>query len=82
MLILGWVLLGALVGGTAANYRGFGNFSGVVIGAILGPFSVLMFLASNGKKHCPQCAEWIPKKASVCPHCRSTLGAMPTPLSQ
>lgn len=64
-----FALLGALIGGVAARYRGFNEVGGVIIGAILGVLSPLMFLASNGKKRCAQCAEWIETKAKVCPHC-------------
>ena len=77
MVWLAWMLLGALVGGTAAHYRGFSNAGGVVIGAFLGIASPLMFFASSGKRRCPQCAEWIQKKAKVCPHCRVAIGAPP-----
>ena len=66
-----WLFLGALIGGTAAHYRGFSNLSGIVIGALLGPASVLMFLASSGRRKCSQCQEWIQKKAKICPFCKS-----------
>lgn len=69
-----WVLVGALIGATVSTYKGFGKGAGVIIGAILGPFMLLGFLASSGKKRCSGCAEWIQKKAKVCPRCQTALG--------
>jgi len=73
MEIIGWLLFGALIGVAAANRRGFGTASGVIGGLLLGPLAVLMFFASSGRKKCPKCAEWVQKKAVLCPHCRSEI---------
>lgn len=76
-MFLFWILFGALVGVSAAHRRGFGIASGVLGGMLLGPFAVLMFFASSGRKRCTACAEWMNKKAIVCPHCRTSVH--PTP---
>jgi len=70
---IAWVLFGALIGVSAAGRRGFGTAAGVIGGMLLGPLSILMYFASGDRVKCPQCAEWIQKKARLCPHCRSSL---------
>lgn len=71
MSILFWVLFGALIGVAAAKKRGLGTTAGVLGGMLLGPLAVLMFFASGDKKKCPECDEWISKKAKTCPHCKT-----------
>jgi hypothetical protein len=73
LTFLFWVLFGALIGAAAAQRRGFGTAGGVIGGMLLGPLAVLMFFASSNRKRCPQCQEWVSKKAKVCPHCRSEI---------
>ncbi len=75
MGFLFWALIGALIGGSAAKKRGLGTASGVVGGMLLGPLAVLMFFVSGDRKRCPECDEWISKKAKNFPHCKSQLGA-------
>ena len=75
MGFLFWALIGALIGVSAAKKRGLGTASGVVGGMLLGPLAVLMCFVSGDRKRCPECDEWISKKAKICPHCKSQLGA-------
>lgn len=67
---LGWMLVGALIGVSAAQRRGFSVAGGVIGGLLLGPLALLMFFASGNRVRCPHCQEWINKKATVCPHCQ------------
>ena len=76
MEVIGWLLFGALIGVTAAKRRGFGTAAGVIGGLMLGPLAVLMFFVTGDRKRCPECDEWISKKARVCPHCKSQLVAV------
>lgn len=73
MEMLFWIIIGAIIGVVAAQRRGFGSVSGFIIGALLGPLALLMFFASSGRRRCPKCAEWVQKKAALCPHCRSEI---------
>jgi hypothetical protein len=41
--VLAWPLLGAALGSHAARRRGFSNASGVISGAVWGPFAVLLY---------------------------------------
>jgi hypothetical protein len=70
---IAWVLFGALIGVSAASRRGFSTAAGIIAGMLLGPLSFLMYFASGDRRRCPQCAEWIQKKARLCPHCQSSL---------
>ena len=77
---LAWALFGALIGGLAAQKKGFSVVLGVVGGAFLGPLALLMFFVSSvGKgdkqKKCPSCAEWIKAEATICKHCKSAVPA-------
>jgi hypothetical protein len=73
-MFFGWILLGALIGVIAAKKRGLGTASGVIGGMLLGPLAVLMFFVSGDKKRCPECDEWISKKAKTCPLCQTKVG--------
>ncbi len=75
MIIIFWALFGALIGVAAAQRRGFSTAGGIIGGLLLGPLAILMFFASGHRKKCPQCAEWVQKKAKLCPHCKSDLSA-------
>lgn len=72
-LILG-TCFGMIIGIKAANVRGFSSLAGAIVGALLGPLALLLFLCGKGTRHrCPYCAEWIQKRAHVCPHCQRDL---------
>jgi hypothetical protein len=73
MSFIFWALFGALIGVAAAQRRGFGTAGGVIGGLLLGPLAYLMFFASGNRRKCPQCAEWMQKKAKICPHCKSAV---------
>lgn len=81
-MIIFWILFGALIGVSAAQRRGFGTASGVLAGMLLGPLAVLMYFASGDRMKCPQCAEWINKKARICPHCKSDLMVLRTTIKK
>ena len=57
-MTLTWIFIGMVVGLFAAERKKFNLLAGAVVGALLGPFSVLMFFASGPKMRvCPYCAE-------------------------
>ena len=68
-----WIIVGGVIGVMAASKNGFSIIGGLIGGALLGPLAILMFLCSSGKKRCPFCAEWIQRKAMMCPHCHREL---------
>lgn len=81
LILFAWGL-GALIGISAAQRRGFSIVAGVIGGILLGPIlAPLMFLVSGNKMKCPHCAEWIEKKAKVCPHCQRDVVAAPPKVS-
>lgn len=70
--------LGAAIGYTAAQHRGFSPVVGLLVGAWCGPLAVVLFLVdgivrSHERKRCQYCCEWIKPEAAVCRYCgRST----------
>lgn len=85
MELIGWSLLGALIGVAAAQKKGFSVAGGIIGGLLLGPFAILMFLVSgiskdDKRKKCPFCAEFVKAEAIVCMHCKRDLPA-PQPVA-
>jgi hypothetical protein len=74
-LLLGWPLIGAVIGYIAANRRGFSPVVGLLVGALLGVFSfvLLLFGANSKMKKCSACLEWIDTRATACKHCHSKI---------
>jgi len=78
MIIISWLLFGALIGVAAAQRKGFSVLAGVLGGLLLGPLAFLMFFvsgvsASDKNRKCPFCAEFVKAEATICKHCRSEL---------
>lgn len=74
--------IGALIGYSAANRKGWNPVAGLIGGALLGILAPLMFCVSSvaGKsdsRKCPHCAEWVKLDAKVCKHCRKDLPPLP-----
>jgi len=77
VLFIFWALLGALIGISAAQHRGFSIAGGIIGGLLLGPLAFLLFFMSglvshndmNANKKCPHCAEWVKADAKVCKYC-------------
>jgi hypothetical protein len=80
--ILFWAVVFGAVGQAIGARRGMRPIKGVLIGLILGPIGwILLALLptseeeqvranrQQGRKRCPQCAEWVQRGAKVCPHC-------------
>lgn len=86
MELIGWSLLGALIGVAAAQKKGFNMVGAVIGGLLLGPLAVLMFFVSGvtksdaNRKKCPFCAEFVKAEAIVCMHCKRDLPA-PQPVA-
>ena len=75
MWFLFWTLLGALLGVSASQKRGFSLAGGIIGGLLLGPLAFLLFFVSGitagdaDKRKCPFCAEWVNGEAVACKHC-------------
>jgi hypothetical protein len=76
MLVFGWVVLG-LVGATLLRSRGMKPSAAFAVGLLLGPFSLLVAVATPTSKKCPMCAELVKKDALVCKHCGHQFGRGP-----
>lgn len=75
---LAWIILGGLIGYAASQRRHYSPVAGFLGGALLGPFSFLMYAVSgisrgDKRRKCPHCAELIKVEAKVCPHCQRDL---------
>lgn len=83
MEILGWWIIGALIGYAASQKKGFSPVGGVLGGMWLGPLAFLMFMVSGvtkedaNRKKCPHCAEWVKGDAKICKHCHQSLVSAP-----
>ena len=77
MLILTWLIVGAVIGILAAHKRRFSTWAGLFGGLLLGPFAVLIFLVSSvtSERRCPHCAENVRREAIVCKHCHRDIVA-------
>jgi len=71
-----FILLFGLIGSMAASVRGWHPAMGFLAGALLGPFSLLLFFVSGVTKRdtapmkvCGQCAEQVQPAAKVCRFC-------------
>lgn len=71
-----FILLFGLIGSMAASVRVWHPAMGFLAGALLGPFSLLLFFVSGVTKRdtkpmkvCGQCAEQVQPAAKVCRYC-------------
>lgn len=77
-MLIAWVLIGGAVGLAAAQRGGYSSVKGVVVGALLGPLSILMFAIGGEKRTfrlCPMCRELVKMDAKRCKHCHAELPA-------
>lgn len=76
-----WVLIGALIGISAALHKSFSIVAGLLAGALLGPLAILMFGVSGvvhaqpNRVRCEHCNAWIAPDVHLCPHCRHRIAA-------
>ena len=79
MGLLVWAGIGAAIGWSVAQRRGFSPVTGVVAGLVLGPFAVALFyipliISTTGRQQkCPYCAGWVASDRRVCRHCGALL---------
>ena len=69
-----WVVC-AVITAAIMSHKRRSPIIGLIVGAFLGPFAVLLALAS-GRGHsikCRFCRETIDRDASICPRCQSAL---------
>jgi hypothetical protein len=86
LLAAGFWLLSAVVARSFASDRGRAT-AGFFLGLLYGPLGVVMALllpsATDGDVRrsgsCPFCYEPVHVKATICPHCRSTLSPPSSP---
>jgi len=70
----GIVWIGCAIGATILGAQKGNTLVGLVLGMLLGPLGLLLVaLAKDNKRECPQCRERIHREANVCPHCRSPI---------
>jgi hypothetical protein len=72
LLAAAFWLLSALVARSFAVDRGRAR-AGFFLGLLYGPLGVIMALLLPSAGSCPFCYEPVHIKATICPHCRSTL---------
>jgi hypothetical protein len=72
-LAVGFWVSSALVASEFASARGRGK-AGFFLGLLYGPLGVIMaLLLPSAAGRCPFCYEPVHSKATICPHCGSTL---------
>ena len=77
MEAVGWLVLFGGAGALLGRMRGHPIF-GFFIGAVIGPLGLIIILFSrNDRWKCPACRMPVERDASICPHCRSSLGLKP-----
>jgi hypothetical protein len=81
LLAAGFWVLSAIVARSFASDRGRGK-AGFFLGLVYGPLGVIMALLLPSADSCPFCYEPVHIKATICPHCRSTLSLPNTPLQK
>ncbi len=68
-LILGWIVIGALVGAIFGERKGRAGF-GALSGMILGPLAwIIVALGPDKRALCPACNKPIAGGIMKCPHC-------------
>lgn len=70
-MLIGYLIIGALIGAMCASQVKQNIFAGIIIGMFFGPFAFLILLFGLNLKKCPNCREKIEKKAKVCKHCKT-----------
>jgi len=74
LLVAVW-LASAFVGGMIGAAKGRPTL-GCVLGLVLGPLGAAITLVISGTlRDCPYCSRFIPKVATVCPHCGQDMPA-------
>ncbi len=71
--VLFWTGVNGVVGAAIGSFRGRVIY-GVAWGILLGPLGwLVVFLASDVRRHCPWCRLAVPRDALVCGHCTRPL---------
>jgi len=70
MAFVGLWLICGLISAAIGSGKGEGC-TGFLVGAVLGPFGILIAILSTGNRiPCPHCRELMHRDASVCPRCQ------------
>jgi hypothetical protein len=80
--LLFWGVVFGGIGHLIGSRRGMRPVKGILIGILLGPIGWILLAViptseqeqerwnrEQGRKRCPQCAEWVQRSAKVCRHC-------------
>lgn len=72
--ILALLLLFAIIGAIIGSIKKMGLL-GFLYGFLLGPIGLLIICiwvakSKEGKKKCPDCANWVNEEAKICSHCK------------